>query len=236
MKKVLLVTIGLIISMSALAQEKEKLKTKLYADIVSNYLWRGMKQSNASIQPTLNLEYRGLSLELWGSYEVVSPAKYQEFNIILAYEIGRFTFKFQDIWVGEGRDPEARFFRYNAHSTNHVFEATICYDFGPVNVEWNTVVGGNDGFNNSGKRAYSSYCVAEVPFRLAGFDWKGTLAVVPYASTMYKTKSFAVTNVAMKVSKDIKVTDSFSIPIFLDVVANPRLEKAYMAFGFTLKP
>ncbi len=226
--------IALLCSMTAQAQEK--LTAELYGDFVSSYIWRGMEQCKASVQPALQLNYRGLELELWGSYELAGSGKYKEIDITLYYNLANFKFKVQDVWCGEGGDPEGRYFKYDAHATNHFFEASVGYDFGPVWMEWNTVFAGNDGLNNSGKRAYSSYFIADVPFRLAGCDWTASLGVVPYATTFYMTTGFAVTNVELKVSKDIKVTDSFSIPVFADLVANPRLQQAFFVFGFTLKP
>lgn len=42
---------------------QDKVEVSLGADIVSKYVWRGFDQgSGASIQPTLGLAYKGLSL------------------------------------------------------------------------------------------------------------------------------------------------------------------------------
>ena len=38
------------------------------ADFVSDYIWRGLDQNSGfSIQPSLTLSYKGLSLNAWGS-------------------------------------------------------------------------------------------------------------------------------------------------------------------------
>jgi hypothetical protein len=59
---------------------------------------------------------------------------------------------------------------------------------------------------------------------------------VPYTSPYYDTSGFAVTNIALKASKDIKITDTFAIPLFAQVIANPSSQKAYFVVGFTLQP
>jgi hypothetical protein len=59
---------------------------------------------------------------------------------------------------------------------------------------------------------------------------------VPYATSFYGTDGFAITNLALKATKDIKVTNSFSIPVFAQVAANPCAQKAYFVFGFTVQP
>ena len=135
-----------------------------------------------------------------------------------------------------GLDPDGRYFKYDAYGTNHVFEATVGYDFGPVALAWYTNIAGNDGENKDGKRAYSSYVEANVPFSLAGVDWKATAGVVPYATTLYGTTGFAVTNLSLRATKEIKVTDTFSIPVFGQVTGNPCSQKAYLVFGLTLQP
>ena len=59
---------------------------------------------------------------------------------------------------------------------------------------------------------------------------------MPYATSYYDTSGFAVTNIALKASKDIKITDTFSVPLFAQVIANPSSQKAYFVVGFTLQP
>jgi len=236
MKKIIIISIGLLISMTTLAQYKEKLKANMYADFVSSYIWRGQELSKASIQPGLLLTYSGLELELWGSYETAGAAKYKEIDITLLYKFKGFTIGLQDVWSDNGQNPDNRYFMYKAHKTYHNFEAKLGYNFGPLYLEWNTVFAGRDGVNGSGKRAYTSYFEADIPFRLGGCYWRGTLGVVPYATTTHKTNGFAVTNVALRVSKGIKITNTFTIPIYVELAANPRLQKTHMCFGFTLEP
>ena len=45
-----------------------------------------------------------------------------------------------------------------------------------------------------------------------------------------------MTNLSLRATKDIKITDSFSIPIFGEVIGNPCSQKAYLVFGLTLQP
>ncbi len=75
-----------------------------------------------------------------------------------------------------------------------------------------------------------------VPFKLSAIEWTATAGAVPYTSPQYGTNGFAVTNLALKATKDIKITDTFSVPIFAQVAANPCSQKAYLVFGFTLQP
>ena len=234
MKKIVLFALGLVASATAFAQDE--IETTISGDVVSSYIWRGQDLGSAAVQPTLGVGYKGLSLAAWGSYGIANPADTKEFDLTLGYSIGGFNIGVTDYWFDAGLDPDGRYFKYDAHGTNHVFEATVGYDFGFASLQWYTNFVGNDGVNKDGKRAYSSYFEANIPFQLATVNWTATAGAVPFATTSYGTTGFAVTNVALKATKDIKVTDSFAIPIFGQVVANPCSQKAYLVLGFTLQP
>lgn len=208
----------------------------LSTDFVSQYIWRGQNLGSAAVQPTLGISYKGLSLSAWGSYGLTDPADTKEMDLTLSYTTGGLNIGVTDYWFDAGLDPRNRYFKYDAHGTNHVFEATIGYDFGPLALQWYTNFAGNDGQNKDGDRAYSSYVELVVPFRLGGVDWAATAGAVPFATDFYGTNGFAVTNLALRATKDIRITDSFCIPLFGEVSANPCSQKAYMAFGITLQP
>ena len=220
---------------SATAFAQDEVETTVSADVVSQYIWRGQDLGSVSLQPTLGVSYKGLSLTGWGSVGLTEPADTKEFDLTLAYTIGGLNIGVTDYWF-DNIGPETRYFKYDAHGTNHVFEANIGYDFGFASIQLYTNFAGNDGTKKDGKRAYSSYGEIAVPFKLAAVDWSATIGAVPHYTTSYGTTGFAVTNVALKATKDIKVTDSFSIPVFGQVVANPCAQKAYLVFGLTLQP
>ena len=234
MKKTILFAMGLAMSMMAFAQGEDKVETTLGADFVSSYIWRGQDLGSTAVQPTFGVGYKGLSLTTWGSYGLVNPADTKEFDLTLAYTIGGLNIGVTDYWFTTGGDPDGRYFRYNAHGTNHVFEANIGYDFGVASLQWFTNFAGNDGVNKDGKRAYSSYVEATVLFALGGVDWAATAGVVPFATDFYGTTGAAVTNLSLKASKEVKVTDTFRLPVFGQVVANPCSQKAYMVLGVSL--
>lgn len=234
MKKIVLFAMGLVVGATALAQEK--IETTVAADFVSSYIWRGQDLGNVSLQPTLGIGYKGLSLTAWGSVGLTDASDTKEFDLTLGYTTGGLNIGITDYWFNSGLDPDNRYFKYDAHGTNHLFEANIGYDFGVASIQWYTNLAGNDGANKDGKRAYSSYLEVAVPFKLSDVEWTATAGAVPWATTSYGTTGFAVTNLSLKAIKDIKVTDSFSIPVFGQVAGNPCSQKAYLVFGFTLQP
>ena len=238
---------GLVLLMAcfaaATAGAQDKVEATIASDFVNQYIWRGQDLGDVSVQPTLGVAYKGFSLTGWGSVGLSDNSDTKEFDLTAAYQTGGFHIGITDYWFNQGvtQDGEevsdARYFHYNAHSTTHVFEGNIGYDFGPVALNWYTNFAGNDGVNKSGKRAYSSYVEAAVPFKLADLDWTATVGAVPYATSFYgKANGFAVTNVSLRASKDIQVTKSWSVPLFAGISTNPSTQKAYLVCGFTLKP
>ena len=234
MKKIVLMAMMIATGFSATAQDE--IETTVGADFVNQYIWRGQDLGDVSLQPTLGIGYKGLSITAWGSVGLSDFLDTKEFDLTLAYTVGGFNIGITDYWFDAGLDPEGRYFKYDAHGTNHVFEANVGYDFGFASLQAFTNFAGNDGTNKDGERAYSTYVELAAPFKLATVDWNAAVGVVPFATTSYGTTGFAVTNVSLKATKDIKVTDSFSIPVFGQVVANPCSQNAYLVFGFTLQP
>ena len=235
MKKILVFGLMLLCGASAI-KAQENVEATISADFVNQYIWRGQDLGNTSFQPTLGIDYKGLSFSAWGSVGLTEPADTKEFDLTLSYTIGGLNFGVCDYWFSGDPDPENRYFKYDAHGTNHVFEGFIGYDFGVASVLWCTNFAGNDGLNKNGNRAYSSYFEVSAPFKLATCDWSATAGAVPHRTDYYGTNGFAVVNLSLRATKDIKVTDSFSIPVFGEVAANPCSQKAYLVFGLTLRP
>ena len=54
---------GAALTLSSAASVQEKITVNGNIDLVNNYVWRGMDQNSGfSVQPTLGLSYKGLSL------------------------------------------------------------------------------------------------------------------------------------------------------------------------------
>ena len=228
-----LLTIIFLTAASMVVAAQEKVETIITTDIVSQYIWRGQELGGVSMQPSLGIAYKGLELMASGSVGLTDPDDNTEIDITASYSIGRMNIGVTDYWVNS---PEQRYFLYDAHRTSHVFEANVGYDLGVASIQWYTNFAGNDGENNSGKRAYSSYVEATVPFSLGGCDWEAVVGVVPYATTYYDTSGLAVTNLSVKATKVIALSDKFSLPVFAQLAANPCTQKAYLVFGITLSP
>lgn len=214
-------------------------------DLVSSYIWRGMYQTGASIQPTLGFSVKGFSLTAWGSTDFdgnasTGAAASKEIDLTAAYTFGEsgLTVSVADLWwAGQGA---GEYFHFNSHETAHHFEAGLAYTLPvekfPLSIAWYTMFAGMDK-NEKGEQNYSSYVEMNYPFSLKNVDLNATCGFVPYeAINQYGNNGFAVTNIALKGSTSIKITDSFSLPIFAQAIWNPCLEDTHIVFGITLRP
>lgn len=216
-------------TMPSTMMAQDKVEASAGADIVSSYIWRGQNLGGVSIQPSLGIAYKGFSLGAWGSIGTNS-ADTKELDLTLGYATGGFSISVTDYWFDT-----MPYFHYGAHNTAHVYEAQVGYDFGPLSVNWYTNFAGADGVKENGKRAYSSYLNFTAPFKLGGLDWTVDLGIVPWATNFYNgyTSGFSVTDISLGAAKEIKITESFSLPLLAKVSVNPRTEGAYFVAGIS---
>lgn len=145
-KQILLIAILLC---TAFAQAQEVFVT---ADFVSSYIWRGMDSGNASVQPSLGLNWKGLTVYAWGSTEF--REKNNEIDLSLEYEYKNLTLYANNYFTQTEEEP-FKYFNYNSHSTGHTFEVGAGYMLSekfPLSVSWYTTFAGND-YRENGNRA-----------------------------------------------------------------------------------
>ena len=88
MKKITYSALALLLFGAATAKAQDMVETTVGTDFVSSYVWRGLELGDVSMQPTLGVSYKGLSLSAWGSVGLSNPADTKELDLTLAYIIG----------------------------------------------------------------------------------------------------------------------------------------------------
>ena len=212
---------------------QHKVEGHLGADVVSNYIWRGKNMGHVSLQPELSVKWKGLSLSAWGSVGLTNyKDDAREIDLTLSYKTNGLSFGVIDYWDDSS---DSRYFYYKKDDTGHSFEGFVSYDFGPVSASWQTYFAGNDYQENNGKRAYSSYFELSAPFRLVTCDWDARVGFVPWKSGIYEVSGFSITNLSLRATKAIRISNSFELPLFGQLIANPASQHFYFVFGLTLK-
>lgn len=202
-------------------------------DFVSDYIWRGADQNSGfSVQPSLTLGYAGFSINVWGSqtlsrWNVETPAK--EFDINLSYSLDNFSITVSDYWWSGVNQP------YGHYKDSHFFEGTLAYRFCesfPLSLSWSTMFAGADK-NEEGKLQGSTYINASYPISLpADITLTPAIGFTPWKG--YYHNKVAFTDISLKANKNIKVTDKFSIPVFIQAIATPVYDRTYLVAGFSL--
>lgn len=228
------VAIGIITLDTTATNAQDNVKSTISANLVNQYIWRGQDLGDVSVQPTLGISWKGVSLSSFGNVGPSDKDDTKEFDLTGAYTFKGLNMGITDYWFNQ---PNKQYFCYAAHKTSHIFEANVGYNFGPLALQWYTNFAGNDGINKNGNRAYSSYVEISAPFTFATCDWNAAVGAVPYRTSFYSdVNGFAITNVSLRATKAIPITSSFTLPIYAQITANPSNEKAYFIFGFTLHP
>jgi hypothetical protein len=239
MKKLFLSVAVLMAALTGNAQES-KVEFSTGADFVSSYVWRGALGAGTSIQPSLGVSFAGVSLTAWGSVDIASVG-YKEVDFTLGYSVAGVNLAITDYWWnGEG---EFKYLNYKNSTTPHLWEATVGYTLPveefPLSLTVNTMFAGADKkgtydeeAEKPWKSAYSTYIEAAYPFKVGDIDLTASLGFTP-ANGLYASAA-AVNVLSLKAAKEIKITDSFSLPAFGQIILNPRSEGIFFVFGVSL--
>ena len=207
-------------------------------DLVSSYVWRGFKQAGASVQPALSLSIKDFTIGAWGSTDIAGKDK-KEVDFYASYDIDRFQLKVTDYWWdGEGA---YRYFSYpDDEFSGHLLEIGAMYTLPesfPLSLNWNTFVLGKGNKKERGGNSFSTYIELAYPLKVNDVDVTLSTGFMPWNSPVYgpDMDGFKFTSIQIGASKEIKITDSFSVPLYVNIIANPAKEDINLVLGITLK-
>ena len=208
-------------------------------DVVSRYIWRGIESggNTPSIQPTISFSAGGFTAGFWGALPTANPKGLNEIDIYANYAInlttaGSFTLGVTDYTfpnsgtkIGnfhnwdDPKGPGAHFLEGNLiYSAPESFPIYLSFNIFFYNVENNPIYI-EAGYSTSLKDVGVDVFAAATPGESKGY---------------YGVSNFSVINTGLKISKEIKVTDSFSFPVFGSVILNPANEDLFFVLGFSL--
>jgi hypothetical protein len=225
-----------VLSFQAKAQTDNR-HFSVSADMVSSYVWRGVAQEGSrggspNVQPTVSYFNGAFCVGAWSSYAFSGNVKEVDLYATLSLPHA-FSVTVTDYNWNNGNDGSIGYFKYKSGKTGHVFEGTLAYggtkSF-PLSITWNTMFYGADK-NSNGNQAFSTYVELDLPI---ASNVKTFLGASLFDSPNYYNNGFSVINLGLKVSKEIKFSDSFSLQVYGIVGANPQSEKAFFIAGITL--
>jgi len=171
---------------------------------------------------------------------------YKEFDPYVSLIAGQFKLAFTDYNWNFG---QADYFNYKNSETGHRFEGTIGFtgtEAIPISVTWNTMFYGLDKkSDDSTRQAYSTYIELSYSLGTASFffgftPWSGyynNYGVTTFDPGAGK-KTFSIVNIGASVSKALKISETFSLPVKATLVINPsasysRNDYVHLVFGIT---
>ena len=179
-------------------------------DLYSSYVWRGAKFGNGpAVQPYVDYSTGGFSVGAWGS---VCASDDEGFEMDLYASYG-FDFGLglavTDYYFGGGWTT----------GSMHYFEPALSFETGNLSLTGAYMIG--DGVAD----AY-----AEVGYTVGSVD-----LFVGAGNGQYTSDGgFMVCNVGLGTSKEVKITDDFSLPVSGSVILNPSTGGFFIVVGISL--
>lgn len=223
MKKSLLFVTGLMLLLFlSPAVKSQEVSTGL--DIYSSYVWRGIKfGSGVAFQPFVEFSAGGFALGAWGSY-CASTDEAAEADLYASYgfdigEGGSISFTLTDYYF-----PGSSWL----DGESHFIEPMVSAGFGPVSLTAAYMLYDGAGTNGEGSGdLYLEAAISAGPVDI-------TLGGGNGAYSMKDDMGFDICNIGIATSKEIKITDSFSLPVSGAAILNPSYESFHIVVGISL--
>ena len=187
------------------------------ADVVSSYVWRGTQFGTGPvIQPwfTLPTITDALELGVWGSFPVAGGDQTYELDLYASYDFGplaltvtNYTFPGATGVYGDDYGLFDGDLEVTASGSIGAIGLTVGYftDLEALYIEAGTTIAGMDLAIGYGSDAAGAFYVGD--------------------------EDSGLVNVSLGGSKDIKITEDYSLPLFGSFIYNPTAEAAFMVVG-----
>ena len=190
------------------------------ADVASSYVWRGTQFGNGPhVQPWMSLGYGNLELGAWGSVPLTAGDGGTELDLYVSYDLGPLAltvtnYTFPNTSPASGGayvDGEGLF-------EGDYLEVSGSGSVGPIDL----TVGYFTELEALYIEAGFSIGVVDVAIGYAGED----------DSNWYVSEA-GLCNISVGGSKEVKITEDYSLPLFGSLVYNPEAESAFLVFGMS---
>jgi|TARA_E500000331_G_scaffold347755_1_gene388392 hypothetical protein len=188
------------------------------ADVVSSYVWRGTQYGQGMhIQPWMTVGSGGFEGGIWGSFPTTAAGGGDELDLYVSYDFGPLAITVTNYTFPDGKG--------NYGAGTGLFE-------GDMEIALSTEIGGISLLGGYFPDLETLYIEAGFPLGPVDFaigygsdgDPTGDLG-------FYAGGDSGIVNLSFGGSKDIKITEDYSLPVFGSFVYNPDAEAAFLVFG-----
>lgn len=220
----------LAITVPARAQDEEPVSpVSIGADIMSRYVWRGLDYgASPSIQPYLEVGIGNFAIGAWGAYAVTqtknNESGTQEMDLYANYTFAEMiTIGVTDYYFPMETGYNYDYFDYGSDTSLHVLEAMAAFN-GLDDLPF-TFLAGVNLMNDDDHSLYF-----ELDYSFSFID-----VFVGAGNGIYLSsdKSFNLVNVGVSKSTELRITDSFSLPVSASLITNPDARQVHLVFGIS---
>lgn len=242
-------------------ENQEDSRLDFTANIQTSHLWRGLIITDKPVVMG-NLSYaldkdRKWKVGIWGATSMTDDkdgTHYKEINYYVQYSTGRFYIGLWDLFNSRNINTAVAsddIFNYSNRRTAHIIDLRTNYTFGPsfpINIEADIMLygGANAGEvvlepdGSYKKNKYSTYIQASYPVikgKKVNLDaFVGAGFALADRNFLYGNgkNSFDIVNAGIKASKTLKISDHYSLPVFMMGMWNPANKYARIQLGATV--
>jgi hypothetical protein len=189
------------------------------ADFYSNYIFRGSKLGTGpAFQPSVKFAAGGLTLGVWGSFDANG---YTEVDPYISYSFPfGLSLGFTDYY-----SPSLLLFETSDTAGSHALEFNAGFGIGGLSLSANYIFNEAGGIASKGSDLYFQ----------AGYSFESFNVSIGAGDGWHTSDGeFNVCHIAIGTSKEIKITDTFSVPVSGQVIMNPEKEQLFVVVGFSL--
>lgn len=208
------------LNMSAQEKEERSSPFDVGGDLVSSYIWRGTKYGTGpAIQPYLSFSVGGFEIGGWGNYcftsnEGAEADIYASYSFDFGLSIGLTDYYF----------PGTTYLDFSDSTGAHGFEVNLGYEIKGFSASANYMFNEAPTAGTTGGDIYFELGYAFKYFGIhlgAGDGWHT------------EGDKFAVCNIGISSSKEIKITDNYSLPVSGALIWNPEREEYHVVAGIS---
>jgi len=185
---------------------------EISADVVSRYVWRGTQFGDSGhIQPTLSYSAGDFEIGAWGSFALSGNDGGSELDLYISYDLGFASLTLTN-YTFPG-DTSASIIPDDFFGVEG-YELSTGFDLGPFGI------------------AVGYFTETEDLYIETGFSLGSLDVAIGGGNEVYTLdRDFAVCNFSLGTSKEIKITEDYSLPVFGSFVDYPDTSDAFLVFG-----
>lgn len=225
MKKILTITASILMLITSVPMAKAQ-EWNAGLDIYSSYIWRGLKfGTGAAFQPSVDFTSGGFTLGAWGSFSTGNNEA-PEADLYAGYSFGLGEKASLGLTLTDYYFPGTPYFDGNSH----YFEPMVTFGLGNLSLNAAYMFYDGAGNGNAAGDLYlqAAYAAGPVTITLGGGNGQYSF------ENDNEDDAFGISNIGIGTSKEIKITDSFSLPISGSVILNPSSEQLFVVVGISL--